>query len=530
MGTQRKSVKGMLGLVLLGLVLIGGGARAQSDKETNPHLLEPKLKSVSVFKNGLGFFVREGEVELRDGWCVADKVPPATFGTLAVYSLTEGAQVDIVGVGKGERVDFNEIDAADDEPTIRARLGQVLNLQVELGYKNQGKDLTAAGRLVDVGAQFVILDNGSSNFAVPVKSVKYYQLLDKTMRIHLSNEAGDAPAKGKVRVGVAHLQKGVTWIPDYTLRILDDKTAELICRGTLVNEAEDIINCDVNFVVGMPHFVHTDHLAPLAVGQVIRSLGATIPHPDVSQAIMNRSQMVYNVAPQIQASDSVIQEQSVGGPTDLSGMIQGLPMNVGAAMDHTVYTKKGLTVRKGEKALVTLFKTTIRYGHIYRWNTTGEVEHFFVLRNDTASAWTTGPCLGLENMHPITEDLLKYTPVGSSAELKVSSAINVRFGKQERETDRKLKAHSPGPNVFLDLVTLQGTLMLQNHEKQEATIVIVAPVPGNPVEASDKGDPRLDTSKLVLTDRQGTVTWTLKLKPGESKNLTYVYERYVPSR
>jgi hypothetical protein len=133
-------------------------------------------------------------------------------------------------------------------------------------------------------------------------------------------------------------------------------------------------------------------------------------------------------------------------------------------------------------------------------------------------------------MHPITEDLLKYTPVGSSAELKVSSAINVRFGKQERETDRKLKAHSPGPNVFLDLVTLQGTLMLQNHEKQEATIVIVAPVPGNPVEASDKGDPRLDTSKLVLTDRQGTVTWTLKLKPGESKNLTYVYERYVPSR
>ena len=68
---------------------------------------------------------------------------------------------------------------------------------------------------------------------------------------------------------MAYLRKGVTWIPEYTLRILDEDTAELTLRGTLVNEAEDIIHGDVHFVVGVPSFAHTDYLAPVVVGQML---------------------------------------------------------------------------------------------------------------------------------------------------------------------------------------------------------------------------------------------------------------------
>jgi len=48
---------------------------------------------------------------------------------------------------------------------------------------------------------------------------------------------------------MAYLQKGITWIPEYTLKVLDEKTAELTLRGTLVNEAEDLIHSDVHLVV-----------------------------------------------------------------------------------------------------------------------------------------------------------------------------------------------------------------------------------------------------------------------------------------
>ena len=34
-------------------------------EDQNPYLWEPKITSVSVFKNGLGFFTRKGQVSLR---------------------------------------------------------------------------------------------------------------------------------------------------------------------------------------------------------------------------------------------------------------------------------------------------------------------------------------------------------------------------------------------------------------------------------------------------------------------------------
>ena len=57
-----------------------------SDAVDNPHLWAPQVTSVSVFKNGLGFFTREGAVALDEGWCLARRIPPAAFGTLAIYS------------------------------------------------------------------------------------------------------------------------------------------------------------------------------------------------------------------------------------------------------------------------------------------------------------------------------------------------------------------------------------------------------------------------------------------------------------
>ena len=55
-------------------------------KDDNPHVWKSKVTSVAVFKNGLGFFMREGDVELRDGWALAKEVPPALFGTLAIFA------------------------------------------------------------------------------------------------------------------------------------------------------------------------------------------------------------------------------------------------------------------------------------------------------------------------------------------------------------------------------------------------------------------------------------------------------------
>jgi hypothetical protein len=524
----------LMGAVLCGLprtALAADGASSSIDEQKNPHLWQPRTTSVAVFKNGLGFFLRQGSVELRDGWAVAKEIPPAKFGTLAVYATRDDDLVDVIGSGPGEVTEFDGVDAPRDMTEKRGRLEAAKNLSVELSYKHQGTDKTAAGKLVSIGPDYAVLENSGNSFAVPVEGVFKMQVLELPLRVHVNQ--GEGAAK-KTEIGMAYLREGITWIPEYSLRILDDETAELTLRGTLVNEAEDLIHCDVNFVVGVPHFVHTQYLAPIAVGQVIRAIGAAVAPPEIRSQIMNHAAIGNGIRSNQfdqPGGPAVVQQPVTTGSADaLASAVGNLPkLDSTGATDYTVYTKTDLTVRCGERAIVTLFVKKIRYGHIYRWTPPAAMEHNLVLHNDTDTAWTTGPVLAVSGDTPLSEDLLKYTPKNGRAEVPVTTAINVAHDKTESEADRKFKAHSPSHNVFLDLVTLDGELRLQNFEKSPVDIVVVNRVPGKPLDVSDHGVPTSDPAKLQLLERQGTIRWTIRLGPGETKKITYAYERYVPS-
>ena len=61
------------------------GKPADAD-EPNPRVWQPRTKSVAVFKNGMGFFLREGEAALHDGWFVAKEIPPAAREDIAIWT------------------------------------------------------------------------------------------------------------------------------------------------------------------------------------------------------------------------------------------------------------------------------------------------------------------------------------------------------------------------------------------------------------------------------------------------------------
>jgi len=353
----------------------------------------------------------------------------------------------------------------------------------------------------------VVLETDNNNFAVPLEGIKRLQVLEKPLRLHVASDSGKSP--GKTTLGMAYLRKGLTWIPEYTLKILNDDSAELTLRGTLVNEAEDFVHCDVNFVVGVPHFFHTDFLAPIAVGQVIRSIGANVAPREVMSQMMNRAAIANDVrADQVE----MVERPAAGAGRDLKEVLGNLPqLQAAGGDDFTVYTRKDLTVRRGEKAVVTLFVKRIKFGHIYRWSPPHALEHFLVLNNDTDTPWTTGPCLAVSQGSALSEDLLQYVPKGGRGELPVTTAINIAHDQKETETDRKLKAHEPSNGFYVDLVTLRGELKIRNFGKTEAEVVLTVQTPGKPVVASDDGAIVLDSTKLQLLERTGTITWHLKV-------------------
>jgi len=507
---------------------------SESLESSNPHVVKPATKSVAVFKNGMGFFTREAAATLSDGWCYAGELPNAAFGTLAIYSTSADQVVDVVGAGVGESIHFDGVDAPNTMESKILQLTKHKGMLVEIQYRHPTELRAVSGKLISVGSEFVVVEEKNQTYAVPVQSLTKLSTRDLPLRIHVVDDKNQ-PVE-KANLGIAYLRKGISWIPEYTLRILDDETAELTLRGTLVNEAEDLVHCDVNFVVGVPHFVHSDLLSPVSVGRAIRAIGSSLPTSSVPaqvmSQVMNRAAFTNNWNNSMQSGQFGNGDPEFRAVDDkgLQDMIGNLPaMGNPASGDFTVYTKSDLTVRQGERAMVTLFKKKIRYGHQYRWNMPNPIQHELTLQNDTQTPWTTGPCLAISGNNPLSEDLLKYTPVGGIGSFEVTSAINVANTSNEEEISRNLKAHEPSSNQYYDLVTLRGTIKLKSFAKQVTSLSISAPIRGKPKNSIPEAKVHMNADQLRLVDLSSSLHWQVVLKPGEELTLEYEYDRYVSS-
>jgi len=510
---------------------IPGFVASESMEPSNPHIVKPKTKSVAVFKNGMGFFTREAVATLSDGWCYAGELPNAAFGTLAIYSTSADQVVDLVGAGAGESIHFDGVDVPNTIESKILRLNKHKGMLVEIQYQHPTELRTVSGKLISIGSEFVVVEEKNHTYAVPVQGLTKLSTRELPLRIHVVDDKNQ-PVE-KATLGIAYLRKGISWIPEYTLRILDEETAELTLRGTLVNEAEDLVHCDVNFVVGVPHFVHSDLLSPVSVGRAIRAIGSSLPTPSVPSQVMsqvmNRAALANNSMQSGQFGNGDPEFQAVDDK-GLQDLIGNLPaMENPASGDFTVYTKSDLTVRQGERAMVTLFKKKIRYGHQYRWNMPNPIQHELTLQNDTQTPWTTGPCLAISGNNPLSEDLLKYTPVGGTGSFEVTSAINVANTSSEEEIGRKLKAHEPSMNQYYDLVTLRGTIRLKSFAKQVTALTISAPIRGKPKKSIPEAKVHMNADQLRLVELSSSLNWQVVLKPGEELTLEYEYDRYVPS-
>ena len=96
---RRRAIKAVLAGVLVAICSLPALAAEEAAHKTaaekeNPHVWKPRVTSVAVFKEDLGFFMREGKVSLRDGWCVswpARTSPPASMSSPGTARTARGA-------------------------------------------------------------------------------------------------------------------------------------------------------------------------------------------------------------------------------------------------------------------------------------------------------------------------------------------------------------------------------------------------------------------------------------------------------
>lgn len=463
-------------------------------------LFETTLKSVAIFRDGYGYYVREGTVKLQDGWATTNFLPSAMRGSVYVYALSKGDSIDTLVSTRDNQLDF--ASAKDIRPKLVDKIGTNLTVTTHKGQKFDGQ-------LSKVLDDMLLLQVGDAFSAVPYAQIESVSFPGYPLKIKVKTSD---PNK-TVTLGFAYLQEGISWEPTYVLSIVKGK-ATLALRAGLRNTTEPLKQSEVQFVVGSPIVVNRgipDMLASMPA-LLAGGGGGALGGPGA-----NRAGQSVDFIDRDPSENSIVLKRDSSGAPNVTG---------DGAGELFYYTKKGLSLQTGDIAVVSIFDDPVQVTPTFDWNADGdEVDYVLDVKNTTAQPLTTGSVLVTEEGKPLGQEVIHYTPIGGDAKVKISRGVGVRIDKTEAEVSRG--APIKVGKTDLIPITLKGTLSVANFRPATISISITRSAKGKILSQSDGGSviqTRVDPSD---SNAFNEMKWKVSVEPGKTKTVTYTYETYV---
>jgi hypothetical protein len=245
---------------------------------------------------------------------------------------------------------------------------------------------------------------------------------------------------------------------------------------------------------------------------------------------------------------------SVSALTSADGSLatgETLEMAGDSEEDLFLYSRPGVTLKTGERALYNVFSSMVSYDEIYDWevSATSRVDdlgnyqeqvsttarksnetvwHSLRLKNNSKFPWTTAPALVVHGTNPISQELLSYTPKSASGYLKLTVASDIHADRDENEVTR-VKGATRIAGTTYDAVTVEGTLRVHNYKAAAATLHVVKDVVGEVLSASHAGKSHKTTKEIEAVNPHSTIEWEMPVKAGEEIELKYRYKIFVHS-
>jgi hypothetical protein len=549
---KRQLVKIAL-FALLGITFSTLSMPAAEEKEGPLPVLRTKAKTLAVFKNGLGFFIREGEVELKNRWAVTEYVPQATLGSLWIGSLDKDAQLDeVIGFledveSKTEAITFQEMlklnigkkaKITANNKIIEGTIKSVPEKKLPFQEGPQQRIQSQPGAIAIISTKdgdIVINKNAVSRieFASGYSTQTLSKGRAKRIKFKLDTNRNNA------KLSLSYLQKGISWIPSYLVNIEDSKKARITMKATLINDIENLEDVDAFFVVGYPNFMYADVLSPLALDQVLSQFIAGLEAGGRRRAEYSQLSNIMR-----QSAPAAFREESRDLPLDYGyAAIKGVP---GASEeDLFLYHKKGIRLNKGERAYYHIFSQEVDYKHIYEWivpdtlnvdprgyqrsgqpqTDKEQVWHSIKLENSTDYPWTTAPALTVSGWKPLAQDTINYTPKTTKTNLKLTIATDIKTNRREFEVERQRDVRLYRSSY--DLVTVKGELYIKNAKSKDVTMEIKKKVTGEVLEVSHNGKIEKVAEGLRGVNFNSFISWEIPVKAGEETEVTYTYKVYI---
>lgn len=533
----KRSLICMTLICVLALPLVVSGAELP--------VLQTKVRTLAVFKNGLGFAFRSGTAAPVDGWVDMNETPPAALGTLWIGTTNPLERVEEVVAYKS--VPDKQRDPLSLGELVDLNVGKDLGITYTTGGSGeakyiQGKVLSSTGQIV-----LVQTANIAGKWAIKKDSIQSVNITGNEAVLKAKDTTSVNRSKARIggkpksaEITLAYLEKGVTWSPSYLVNIRDEKTADITLEAVLANDAEDLEDTDISFVVGYPNFMFADITTPLSLQQSVAAFvqalagGRSTNEAGGYGRVMTQSVM-YNYA----AYDAPAAASS--WQPDLSYSATK-PMTGESNEDLYMYHQSHVTLKKGDRSRYTVFTGKIPYEHVYQlevpdgmnidWygRRTGDrdakdddtqVWHVLRLQNTTEHPWTTAPALATNGAMPVAQDTLRYTPPKGKSTLKLTVATDVRAVQEQVEASRRQVSMF---RQEFDEVTVNGKLAVRSYKSKPVKLTVTKSMVGEVTESSEGGKAVKVVKRLNSVNPDSQISWEFELAPGAEKVLTYSYK------
>ena len=486
----------MLSLIV---ALVVGAAPQTTDLKG--YAFTTRLNTLVVFRDGFGFYLREGTAKLKQGWATTNLVPKAISGTLWVYPTHEADRIDTVVTTNDNRVEY------DGAANLKAALADKIGLRLRV--MSEGRK--AEGHLTAALDQMMLLKGGDGAYtALEYSKVESVALADFPVRIKVRTQRPD----GDAGIRLAYVQEGVHWEPSYVLEMLPGKRGRLTLRGTLLGLDEELKGTTVVFVVGAPRMANRGALDNLLAGYLT---GTVLSGNRLGAFARSAEQSV---------ADAAKSSPALRGGGGIGGGGASAPLSSEESGELQYYSRPDFFLRPGERAMATIFEVDIPVTPLFEWDADGEqVGYLLTLDNKSNQPLTAGPVFVVEDARPVGQESVEYTAVGGKAELRLAKGIGLKVERLETELKRG-DPYKIGDQNFL-AITLSGKLNLENLRKEPADVRVTRTLVGKVLTVGNGGLVKNTEVQRTGANANNLLEWKVTVAPGAKAVLEYTYETVV---
>jgi hypothetical protein len=508
-----------------------------------------KTKSISVFKDGTSFVIKQGIVKTTNGvfQIAQEQFPQAKFGSFWIYSPDLQNVMSYTDTLRGDN-SFNSVTAQE---LIKPNKGK----KVQLKYSMDSSLIE--GTIEDILSQTADNSGIGNALLFQTKDGKWLTIpLSQVERVVFSEKPAlvyKIPYKKPVQVleiafnskkmeqnlETMYLQHGISWTSFYLLELQNDNDAKLTLRAEVVNQNEAIENTDLNFVVGVPNFKFVNSLSSL-----INFVQATPIYSNQRIEMNNFSQQFSN---SYSAQEFVQNDATVVTNPTFDNQLEG--QSVG---DLYFYPLKNFSLPKNGRGHYQLFSHDINYENVYECNlepsrepsyyynntvdynftqqNKNKVFHSLKIKNKTTNPFTTGSVMIVSHKQsrnqPLGQDILNFTSKNATTYIKVTESADIKARQSEKVTERSTEDHNFYGNLYYKL-KVEGKVTLNNYKGQKVKFELRRAINGVLGESDLKWQIGEQNTMEYNPNLLNQVCWEFELEAGAEKTFTYRYEVYV---